>query len=69
MTLVTASIPYLVVSLVIIVGLDKVSILKWTWEPPPSYIRIPVGLLWPIWVLLLLVYAALGRVKNNSRPK
>ena len=56
------SIPYFFASLIIIFGFDTISIWKWTWSPPPSYIRVPVGLLWPIWVSAILIYTLLGKM-------
>lgn len=60
-----AFVPYLIVCVVLMVGLEKVSIFRWTWEPPPLYIRIPVAILWPLYVLIILVYAALGKVNKS----
>lgn len=63
MNLVFAFIPYFSVSLVVIFGLRLISIMKWVWCPAPYYIRIPVGLLWPAWILLTLIYIILGKMK------
>lgn len=62
----TLLIPYFLVSLVLIACLENVSILKWNWEPSPFYITIPVGLLWPIWLLVMLIYAAFGKIKSHE---
>jgi hypothetical protein len=48
------------VAVFLIVFLEEVSVLKWTWKDPPSYIRVPVGILWPIWGLLMILSSIFG---------
>lgn len=56
--------PYLLVGMLIAMGLERASFLKWTWEPPPAHVRILVGFLWPLWFAIILIYAALGKVNK-----
>ena len=60
MSLLIASLPYFIVALFIMVFLESITFLKWTWKPPPSYVRFIAGILWPIWILAAILYGFFG---------